>query len=164
MTIVLSWTTASEKNNDHFKVLRSIDGKSFQHIGTIKGAGTSNQVSTYQFLDKTPFAGTNYYKLAQVDVDGKNSDSKVVQATLGLSDATISVSTKNGVVVNLNSPKAGNGSIVLSDIQGTKILSLKQQIVAGVSQIPLKNKLTPGLYIVTLQMDSQKLTAKFTVN
>jgi hypothetical protein len=70
----LSWRTASEKNNSHFDIERSTDGSTFHSIGQVKG---NNKPSSYQFVDNQPFA-TSYYRLRQIDNDGKETLSKVV--------------------------------------------------------------------------------------
>ncbi|PSR53278.1 hypothetical protein AHMF7605_06905 [Adhaeribacter arboris] len=69
--IRLNWSTASEKNNAYFVVERSQDGKAFEAIGEVKGNGTSNQLMQYSFLDKQAPGKVVYYRLKQVDVDGK---------------------------------------------------------------------------------------------
>jgi hypothetical protein len=75
--VVLNWTTSNEVNNEYFLVQRSGDGRTFETIGKVKGGGTTTRVSTYQFIDARPMAGVSYYRLQQVDVDGKSSLSKV---------------------------------------------------------------------------------------
>lgn len=68
--VKLVWTTASEVNNDHFDIERSGDGIEFKKIVTIKGNGTSNELHHYSFFDQAPLAGTSYYRLRQIDLDG----------------------------------------------------------------------------------------------
>jgi Secretion system C-terminal sorting domain len=67
----LVWTTSSEINNDYFEVQYSEDGNTFQSIGQVKGAGNSGKVAQYQFMHDNPKVGTTYYRLKQVDFDGK---------------------------------------------------------------------------------------------
>ncbi|MDO7846044.1 T9SS type A sorting domain-containing protein [Hymenobacter sp. M29] len=76
--VALTWNTATERNNDHFVVERT-NGASdaFYAIGQVKGAGSSSQAREYQFVDVTPNA-ISYYRLRQVDADGKESFSPVV--------------------------------------------------------------------------------------
>lgn len=71
-TVLLTWTTASEKNNDHFELSKSTDGTNFELLTTVRpmAQGNSTIGAQYQYTDKNPVAGTNYYKLKQVDVDG----------------------------------------------------------------------------------------------
>ncbi len=67
----LDWQTATELNNSHFDVEWSVDGFNFEKIGEVAGAGTTNDVQFYDFLHETPVRGENYYRLRQVDYDGK---------------------------------------------------------------------------------------------
>ena len=69
--VLLNWVTANEINNDYFDIQRSDDGVNFTSIGTVKGAGSVQSESTYSFTDKVPNRN-NYYRLMQVDFDGKN--------------------------------------------------------------------------------------------
>lgn len=67
----LSWTCATEKNNDYFSLERSIDGVTFNEIATIDGAGNSTQQTSYSFDDRIFIKDTvNYYRLKQVDFNG----------------------------------------------------------------------------------------------
>ena len=94
----LTWKTATETNNDYFLVERSIDGIHFTAIGApVKGAGTSQQVNAYKLLDIDPSDGINYYRIRQVDYDGKFdfSDVKVVNLT-GVAMVTVSPNPSNG--------------------------------------------------------------------
>jgi hypothetical protein len=75
--VVLDWTTSNELNNESFLVQRSGDGKTFETIGKVKGAGTTTRLSNYQFIDTRPMVGVSYYRLQQIDIDGKSSLSKV---------------------------------------------------------------------------------------
>ena len=75
--VILRWTTASEENNKHFIVERSIDGKDFEPIGVVTGNGTTSLVNSYMLEDADPFYGHNYYRLKQVDFDGQYEFSHV---------------------------------------------------------------------------------------
>lgn len=72
------WSTASEKDNDYFLVLRSFDGEYFESIGRVAGNGTTTQSIDYEFIDNDPHFGLNYYKLQQFDFDGAYEFSPVV--------------------------------------------------------------------------------------
>ncbi|MEM1325595.1 MAG: T9SS type A sorting domain-containing protein [Bacteroidota bacterium] len=73
----LTWATASEQNNSHFLIERSRDGKQFEAIGKVQGAGTTVEQQDYAFLDEAPFEGVNYYRLQQVDIDGTYEYSEI---------------------------------------------------------------------------------------
>lgn len=84
---LLRWATASEINNDHFDIERSADGNTWEKIGEVKGNGTTNDAQNYEFIDAMPLSGTNYYRLKQVDVDGKFEYSGIVAVDFGTAQA-----------------------------------------------------------------------------
>jgi hypothetical protein len=75
---VLFWQTASEINNSHFEIERSSNAKDFFTIGSKEGQGTTNISTFYTFVDETPYNGMNYYRLKQMDNDGRFEYSKIV--------------------------------------------------------------------------------------
>ena len=89
--VQLDWQTASELNNHHFEIERSTDGKNYEKIGTVNGQGTSNLVKRYAFTDKNYRSKHLYYRLKQVDFDGKFSYSKIVTVTGQAEKKTISL-------------------------------------------------------------------------
>jgi hypothetical protein len=76
--VQLHWVTASETNNRGFEVQRSDDGDQWQEIGFVNGSGTSTSPQHYDFYDKDPAFGMNYYRLRQMDFDGQESYSDIV--------------------------------------------------------------------------------------
>jgi hypothetical protein len=66
----LSWTTASETNNDYFIVEYSTDGKNWKGIQKVQGAGNSNSENTYLTTHRDFENEINYYRLKQVDYNG----------------------------------------------------------------------------------------------
>jgi hypothetical protein len=77
---LLSFTTATETNNAYFHIERSTDSRNWEKLGTIAGAGTTQQEQQYRFLDEAPLPGLNYYRVKQVDYDGSFSYSAIVSA------------------------------------------------------------------------------------
>ncbi len=83
--VLCTWQTASELNNDYFEIERSTVGSpqttDWKAIGKVKGNGTTNSVHSYQFTDNVMLSGVEasniYYRLKQVDFDGKSSLSEV---------------------------------------------------------------------------------------
>lgn len=78
---ILSWQTAAELNNDYFEVFRSIDAVEWQSVGTVQGHGTTSVINSYELNDENPQAGVNYYRLKQVDIDGKFKYSHTIALT-----------------------------------------------------------------------------------
>ncbi len=76
---MLTWSTASELNNDHFEVQHSTDGVNYAVIAYIEGNGTTYEPQNYSYLHADPAqARTHYYRLRQVDFDGAFEFSPVV--------------------------------------------------------------------------------------
>jgi hypothetical protein len=69
--VELEWTTSTEINNEFFVIERSADGQNFQEIIRLKGAGTTYEQQSYAAKDYMPLKGISYYRLRQIDYDGK---------------------------------------------------------------------------------------------
>lgn len=85
--VVLQWSTAMEINNDHFQIEQLVDGITAEVLGSVDGKGTTDQVSNYQFFAPHPIGSQAYYRIKQVDIDGKHSYSSVIE--INLSPASI---------------------------------------------------------------------------
>ncbi len=83
-TVELLWTTSKEIDNEHFVIESSEDGVLFEEIGIISGAGNSNILNYYRFIDRNPHHDISYYRLKQVDFNGSYSLSDI--KTIKLSD------------------------------------------------------------------------------
>ena len=76
-SVELTWSTASEKDNDYFSIEKSPDGINWTEIGIVQGAGNSSTETNYEFVDETPLSlgvgvggGALFYRLKQTDFDG----------------------------------------------------------------------------------------------
>ena len=87
-TALLEWRTATERDNDHFTVERSVDGEVWHSVGLVDGAGSSAEERRYSLEDPTAPGGLCYYRLLQTDFDGASTTSDVVSVRLsGMTDA-----------------------------------------------------------------------------
>jgi hypothetical protein len=69
--VKINWVTTSEINSSYFIIQKSTNGRTWETIDRVESAKNSTQNTTYYFNDKTPYSGTSYYRLKQVDNDGK---------------------------------------------------------------------------------------------
>lgn len=69
-SVLLNWSTASEKNNDFFTIERSNDGVTYKELTRVNGSGTTNTIKKYSTLDLAPLEGKSYYRLKQTDFNG----------------------------------------------------------------------------------------------
>lgn len=74
----LHWSTATESQNDKFEIEKSIDGIHFMKIGEVAGQGNSSAVHDYSLTDFQVAPGSSYYRLHQIDIDGKDRYSKII--------------------------------------------------------------------------------------
>jgi hypothetical protein len=75
----ISWSTATEINNDYFILEKSRDAVNWFELAKIDGAGFSNSYLEYSLIDNDLFSGDNYYRLTQVDYDGTWETFKIIQ-------------------------------------------------------------------------------------
>ncbi len=161
----LSWTTSSEKNNNHFEVLRSTDGTQFSKIGQVAGSGNSDAALNYSFLDRNAAIGANYYKLNQVDNNGTSEEFGPVVVTLNGQAAAISVYANKAsgqINVNVFANKGGEGVLNVYDAGGKVVANQKVSLQAGNNQISLNSQNAgAGLHIASLTFAGETLTKKF---
>lgn len=113
------WTTASESNNDFFEIERSSDGINFSSIVKINSqSSNSSQPLNYTALDNNPLDGKSYYRLKQVDKDGKYSYSSLVTVNC---QAALSVTP---VVTVFPNPATNNITIDIKGLPGKKSLMI----------------------------------------
>ncbi|GAB1349263.1 hypothetical protein MASR1M107_14770 [Ignavibacteriales bacterium] len=77
-SVVLVWETATEVNNYGFEIERSFDNTNFSTLGFVKGKGSTTEKQIYSFTDQTSLTGKTYYRLRQVDFDGRFEYSEVI--------------------------------------------------------------------------------------
>lgn len=134
----LKWVTASELNNDFFTVQHSTDGVEFTGIGNVDGQGTKQSATTYNFVDVSPMAGTNYYRLKQTDFDGTSSYSNIIAINLDLEWLLYPNPTTYGTNVTIN--KKGNYAVY----NNLGVLVIR---VSDANKLDISS-LAPGIYTV----------------
>jgi hypothetical protein len=80
--VVLQWKTVGETNNYGFEVQRSTNGKNFEKIGFVAGAGSTNIAQLYKFVDGDVAIATYHYRLRQIDTNGSFSLSEIKEITV----------------------------------------------------------------------------------
>jgi hypothetical protein len=167
----VSWTTASEINNDYFEVMRSVDAVNFEVVGTVDGAGNSSLVKDYTFVDANPLSGLSYYKIRQVDFNGQNESTEIraVNNNGGASAGTLftypnPLIGQDLTIVYSNLDK-GNWEYRLVDITGKIVLAQNRtsDLNAGAFTLNLE-KLPAGVYLFQLNTQSQNFTRKITIS
>ncbi|GAB4026323.1 T9SS type A sorting domain-containing protein [Spirosoma koreense] len=82
-TVLLNWSTSWEQANKGYIIERTKDLKNFEAVGEVKDvAGTSNSLNSYRFVDGSPYRGTSYYRLRQIDLNGTDHTFPVVSVVV----------------------------------------------------------------------------------
>jgi hypothetical protein len=163
--VALKWETAAEINNDFMAIERSSDGINFREIGKVKGAGTTSEVQYYEFLDRQPLTGINYYRLRQVDFDGAFEYHKTIAVEM------ISRTTPPAIKI-YPSIAANEVTIELGFIPQQKITYtihslLGQEVRSGIFERETSYKTLPvgelpaGSYVFSTVDEGKRYTARF---
>lgn len=155
----LFWKTASEINNNYFDVERARDGIHFEKIGRVGGNGNSNQVLSYHFTDSNPYAGSNYYRLKQVDFNGDFEYSKLKFLNNSTQKINCNFSTTaNDNQYQLQCSSLSNASIKLFTAHGS-LLKVIESCNQEVLLVDLNN-LPKGLYLLSIISKENNQTFK----
>ena len=150
--IQLMWETASEINNNYFKIERSNDGINFTEIGIVKGNGNTTQLHKYSFQDmNTVFDKVVYYRLKEVDFNGESSFSSVIPMQINSPVFTLIHAIfnfqSNEMQVLLSVGNAGTINYFLSDMMGKVIFTGSTNAVKGENLIRIDfDNLPNGIY------------------
>lgn len=166
-TVDVKWETISERNSSHFVVQRSADGKNFVPIGRVEAKGNTTSTVKYLFVDTKPVQGINYYRLLQVDLDNKETLTKVVSITFNGDGADLQVfpnPSSEGVAFNVILPASITGSDVemrMTDALGRQMFYQRFRFEGGVIQLPAD--FAKGLYTLTIATPKENYVRKLII-
>ena len=151
-SVAINWSTAAEFNNDRFLVERSIDGRSFTTIATVAANTNASITSNYSALDRVPVFGLNYYRLTQVDKDGKKTVYAVKIVTIKKINGGISVypNPVKGNIINIKVADAIDSrlNVQLATMDGKVIYSGTNVQRGDALQVRLNAIPTAGIYLL----------------
>ncbi len=153
--VLIKWTTLTEINNNYFEVQRSVNGYDWEVIGEVKGSGNQSVAKRYQFTDDTKLAHA-YYRVKQVDYDGKEDYSRVVRIDKAIQESVVplyDVVSKSIVLPNLDYT-----ALVLTDLKGNP-LNVNTKVENGVLKID-GHYLPAGIYILSASYQTNNASWK----
>ncbi len=165
-SISLKWLTGFEINNDHFVIERSADGSTFSAIGNIAAGSQPGTLQQYFYTDGQPNIGVNYYRLKQVDVDGRFRYSAIVKILVDKSGKVYMVfpnpATDRSTVRFLSD--LSNVTVRLHNAAGQVLYQQKMATVHNGQQLDLPvKKMGKGLYSVSIVTSTKVYTDKILV-
>jgi hypothetical protein len=169
----VTWSTASEKNNNYFTIERSSDARNFIMIGKVPSkaiAGNSKTTLNYLFKDIDVKEGIYYYRLKQTDFDGQYAYSAIATVTIDGDD-------DDDVMIVKPNPTIGKAEILYKSKNGTyselSVLDSKGQLIISEKIISKKgdNKYTidlsthmDGIYYIMLSVEDKIYKSKILKN
>jgi len=164
--IALNWQTAQENNNAYFAVERSGDSRFRGNDGTsleitrINSKGNSSQAQTYSYTDNAPLQGTNFYRLKQVDKDGRFSYSQIVSVTLQNGLFVILYPNPVKDVLNIKGLSSINNYELIINNSGGNVM-VQTSISNASSYMWNLQRLSKGIYYLSLVSNNKTTTVKF---
>ena len=156
---LLTWTTVSEFNTKHFNIERSTDGHIWVKIGIV---AAKNYPSEYQYIDQNPKLNeVNYYRLCTVDIDGKQTFSKIVSIKFDKSFSFQLSPNPVSDILTVAVPTNDGAIFTVYDIWGR---ILKHQTGNTVRQQIKINDLPNGIYFLSVEQNGKFASKKFTKN
>ena len=155
----LKWTTSSEHNTAYYDVEKSNDSKNWKTIATQTAAGNSSAESSYEVFDNEIVFGTSYYRIKQIDIDGKFAYSIVKQIT-HLQDNEISIypnpCSMNTITISIKD-YTSTSKLTIYTLDGKMMLSdhiHAQNNTMDVSHLP------KGTYLLRIANSEKTYTSK----
>ena len=170
--VLLKWSTASELNNQGFEVERSLDGEIFYKVAFIQGAGTTTEGKEYSYTDNVEYKGgeTFYYRLKQVDLDGRIEYSDVIEVEFDVpKDFVLHQNFPNpfnpSTTIKYAVPKTSLVNIKVYDLTGQEVASLVNEVKeVGTYEIKFDARnLASGVYLYRMVADNFTSVKKFNV-
>ena len=162
---LVTWETASELNSRGYEVQISTTGKEFRKLASVASATpTTNRTTQYRYIDtEANKSGTRYYRLRQIDLDGKEAFFNPVAVSFtGKATETALVAYPNPLNGNeqlhltFQSANAGKGQISITDMTGRIVRQQPIDVTAGTSDLTVEKlgDLKMGMYLVRLTLPS----------
>ncbi len=169
-TAYVKWSTSEEFNNREFIVERSVNGVSYNPVGSMAGMGTTNISRNYTFDDDVSKVTSAfvYYRLRQIDIDGKFTFSKVIAVKLSDNNA-VKISSvfpnpaKDYINIVLNAERNENITIQVFNTEGTQVRRYIKGLQIGTNTINIDNieSLGAGMYFIKINGQVTGFTGKF---
>ena len=171
------WKTATEINNSHFEVERSLDGVNFVKVGEVNSKamnGNSNSILSYDFMEDLASYSNHifYYRVIQVDYDGASETSRILvlvrKELVNTSGITIQPNpAKTEFNVHVTALGLGSYTMDLIDVNGSVLNTYssdksEDEISFEKKTINVRN-LPAGVYFVRIKMNDKITTSKIVI-
>lgn len=151
-SVELNWETSREIQNDHFRIERSKDLIVFETVAQIRDvAGNSTSFHAYRAIDQTPFPGTSYYRLLQVDLDGTTTVSRPVSVILRSQAYTLYPNPVRNQSFHISIDEPHTADIQLYNTSGKAIAFTRKPEDTQTVLLTPSQQLSPGNYLIMVK-------------
>jgi hypothetical protein len=151
----LTWTTTTEDNNAYYAVEESLNGRNFTETGRVQGMGTSSVTNEYSFTDSDFNKGITYYRLKQVDTDGKFAYSRIVSIDAVPAGSAKFYPNPTQSTLNIELPEVAAPwvSARIINVTGQEVMSREKLSIRNGKLNMSIGKLPSGVYQVLISDD-----------
>lgn len=164
--VQIDWTAFTEIDLEKYIIERSADGQHFAQIGDVVALNTATE-SRYGYYDPSPLAGINFYRLKNLDLDGKSGYSNIVRVDLNKDRKAMTVYPNplpagGTLSLSLSGFAKGNYRVLVLNGAGQQVYSQAFAHNGGAitQAIQLPASLKPGTYAIQLENEGVKLASK----
>lgn len=166
---LLNWTVTNETTSvDLYEIERSLDGSTFRKINTISKSNGANNTNSYNYTDAnisvTKSNGTIYYRIKQVDIDGRfvYSEIKNIKSSQGNWSMTVFPNpVKTNAILQVDVPASSQLRYSIVSSSGKNIQNNTLQINKGINTEPISmDNFASGTYLLTVIMGETSKTIK----
>ncbi len=166
--IQLMWSTQTETNSSYFEIQKSTDGINFSTIANLVASNNSAIQKNYQFIDKFNANELIYYRIKQVDKDGKEQFVCKTLKVNGLSKVE-SFSTvypnpaNNQITVDILKMYSGKTEVQIVNAVGQIVSSKIFNLQNANTQLKMDvSKLAAGIFTMRIISTNEVVTKQFT--
>jgi hypothetical protein len=166
-SVLLSWTTATESNNNGFEIQKKTSDDQWINISFVEGKGTTTELTNYNFIDNDIIYGKIFYRLKQIDYDGTFDYSEIISVeTTPPVEYALMQNYPNpfnpSTVISFSIPEEVFVNLSVYNLLGERIKELKNEVMLqGVYQSVFDaSGLTSGIYFYHLNAGKYSQTKK----
>jgi hypothetical protein len=156
--VEIHWTTLTEINNDFFEVERSDNGFDWVEAGKVKGGGNQSAKNSYRFVDEAPISA--YYRIKQVDYDGKFDYSKIV--SIEFEKDVVFTPIYDAQQKSIILPNLDFNEVILTNLKGEQIKP-NTTVINGLLSVDV-HYLAAGVYVLSTSNNTQQNSWKIWIN
>lgn len=165
---ILTWSTASEQDNDYYEVTRSIDGIHFETIHKMDANGNTTTISQYTYTDLN-VSENYYYKINAVDIRGDRASTQIIYLARNKEYFDITalkpVPTQDLLYIDVQAAQAEKLTLSIMDLTGKILTQNQASIHKGMNTLTMPvQDLSAGMYLISITSDNHTYQAKFLKN